>query len=400
MTLAYVGTQTLTSSVQDACNRESSNEIVSISRASPDKLERWAISNLAQQGTTFSLTNNSQASTICMVDASSACVWTSTTNMDVVDLTSNYKVNKASGVTASNVSQKGQQSAGIVAFKLAIATSSTANTINRYTGSTHTASTQTILNMNGGKATTIVALASSWIIGTDNGALIELDTNFLIVKSMQIPQQLDNTTLDQIYITGLSYSNGVLAVQTAKGFQYQVSWYTREVLSVLPCYTGAATNQSSVFCAASSGTTLTGIYNTGTSTKAANYIFEYDITQMPPKIKSTLFVASTQNVITCGIQSNMGWALLTTTTLINFSVIPARAVISQTPSALYNGTYRQNRRIVIINNGVGATSVESDMGMPANSTSTFPITASKGIIEIATFDTGVSKLGGISVYST
>jgi hypothetical protein len=396
MSIAYISTTAaVATTLQDATDWASNGSIVTISRASPDKLQIWSTSTLTYQASA-ALTNNNLCSTVCTMGAS-AFIWTSTTNMDVVNLNNNYKVNYT-GTTATVTTTKGQQSAGIASANLVIATSGTANTLNKFNTSTFVAGTQTINALNSGQATTILALTNSFLIGTNVGLIIEIDTSFNVLKTVLLPVQLNGSTTDRDYVTGLSYSNGVVYAATANGRSYQLSWLTQDVLNSIPFSPGSATlPQGSSFCSASSGTTLYGQFNSGASSKINNLIAEVDFEATPPKTRAILFLGNiTANIQAVGLQGNTGWCAYASA-LVNFTVIP-RFKSNQTVSLLDNSTYHLGRRFVIIDDG--NTLVESDITVPNTSGTVYTISSGKSVIDTAFYNTGVSKRGSVAKYNT
>lgn len=398
MTISYSGTSTsVTSTVFDTCSRPSASEIVTISRATPDKLETWNVSTRASVAT-FNLTTTSQANSVCMVSNASACVFTGTTTMNVVDIDNNYVV-AYTGVLATRTATKGQQSAGLAAYNVAISTTNTANTVNKFNSSTFAASQQTVTGLSGFTPTSILALTDSFLIGTDGGLIAEVDAStFATVKVFQIPQQLDRTTLDRNYVTGLSYYNGIVLASTSVGKIYQIDWMTLTELNVSTMAFGSSTSpQGASLCDTSSGVTLMSIYNAGTGVKIVNYVAAIDYRVTPPKIDDVMYVTTAQNIIQTGLQNGIGWGVYQNGSLFNFTVVPT-TMTTQTPSILYNSEYQVGQRILIIDDGT--TRVESDIVLPADASTTYTVTPGKTVIDAAFINTGVDKLGSVSRYNT
>lgn len=292
-----------------------------------------------------------------------------------------------------------------------------------------------LLNLNPYEyVTSLVNIGDGAVLcGTSQGSIVQLDSSLNISKSLNIiPSKTPvwdgqysggfnvvwySPTLDT-HITSMVYHNGTIVATTSEGHLVFVDWDNLVVQSVRPYFQGGyradlsnvntnnayhikngsfLTFGSSGVCLASLSTNNRGSNGAGTST----YVFELDLTSQ--KVESYLYLPLSINTptIRSGILNSIGWTfhnLNGLTTLVNYRVNP-KPRSNRTHAILEDGSYKAGRKIIIVDDGVSASKIDSDFKV--RTTRTYSVPTGKRIIEISLYGSGVTgRKGEVSIYNT
>lgn len=404
MSISYLGTITTASTLEDCVDNSSNGYILA---CISNKVQIYNTSTRSQVGSDITTTNSTNAS-ICLVNNASAVVWTGTTNVDLIEISSGTKKNIA-GVVALLGAAKGQQSAGDVTNNRAMSVagqSGTAATVSLLDGNTYTGSNFKITplyNESTSAFTTCITLRTSdrWLVGSNMGNIYEIDHLGNVYKVLKIPQLPNtgftraynaktNTAVSQGVITGLSFDGtDLLAVTTYAGLVYIFSYSTGICLSITPF-----SNQGGLalpLCRASSGTT----FLSGNGTYTNNVVAEFNYTTTPPQVRDTLFLDSTSLVIACGCQNGIGWVARANNKISTFSVTPISKTTISSTIQYPSGTAVQGRVIRVVDPGVGSAYVSLDTEIVAGTTS-LPIESGASVIELSIVNTGTNTVAQVT----
>lgn len=381
-------------------------------------------------------------STIALVNSASAiCIntgtGTSSNQLTLLELSSMYVTNNETGPTTYLVN--GQRTVSYVDQSIVLCLSASLsatppfdNTLGCASYSQYTYGTPLSLyyveGFEGSISTSIVKKDnSSAIIGTSNGGIGEVDLNGNTIKIFQLPQQT--------WITGLSYSNGFVLAAAANGITYSIKWNDSPVLvDTVPCEIGISggqfyassnvgllppynnyINDDSLFgysgttlCQASSGLTVSiGSYlNTYTYCKQIRCLrVDNGIIRLDGVSRGNSGGVATSG--RCGINNGYFWSV---TGYNAFSSTPPFGYLSlyslsaenttdKTHAIVDNGRYVDGKKIIIVDDGVGESYIDSVVPIP-DSPITYPVPAGKRIIDISLYNDGINRKGSVSVYNT
>lgn len=261
--------------------------------------------------------------------ASSVVCFSSNTTVDIFENATGYKQNYSGG-TATIALVKGQTIAGNPTSKIAFYCSNTSGTLVRVDGNTFTVSTVTPAGLAGTTALSICTLGSNWIAGTANGKLIEIDSAGTEVLVTTLPTTPNVGTAPTLRVSGLSYYNDKLLVQTNFGTQLLYTYSTSTV--VWRNFSGACTTSTdgNTLCESSSGLVIYSNYMSQSNASAANIA---DFSGNPPVILDVLFCQDrTTSAGASGIDptTNRGFLLYNTSIIRVFDLIPSNRISVQT----------------------------------------------------------------------
>lgn len=327
-----------------------------------------------------------------MVTTACALVWSTATNVDLVEVSTGYKVNY-SGVVACGTAQIGQQSAGDTASGLAMSISGSTAKVNLFTASTYTGSNFTIgpiSNQSGSTTCITLKSAGRWLVGSTTGMIVEVDSSNNVYKEIQLPQQPNTNYLSTATpsVCGLSYDGtDFLAVSTTAGNIYVYAYNTGTLLYTIPNGANASgLIGGSSLCAASSGTVFFGNNYTASTN---NIVGELDFTMTPATVRDVMFLDTTGLVIASGCQATRGWVCQGTANKIHTFFCTSRnttnvSSVIQEPA----GTAVTGRIMRLVDDGVGTSYIATDTIIGAQSTS-LPVPTGHSILEVAMINSGV-----------
>lgn len=420
--MTYGSTVSKTVSIlRDVCIDEANGNAVVVESQS-NRIFRYSLTTpYAQVGSDTSTGVSGGLSAVTLINSASAYFASSTssaTSVGLMELTSGYaqlyNVGTARGTRALG---RAQQAAGDPSSGIAFSTTNTARTLVKMTASTFTASQPTILNMQTTSEFANCILlkeAGRWLVGSNLGKVYEIDSSANVIEvtccNYAVGDGIDPFIAPTI--TGISYSNNILAVTTFEGFFQLYNYKTKDLLYSQKFGDSATSTDGTVsnngglsLCAAVSGFVMLGHnYTTGNS----GIVAMADITRTDWPIREILYTGSTSTTPSYALSSTGAGIFLRTTvgsatqSLAMFSFIPDRDVIGGFSSMQYpTGTAVAGRVIRIIDDGVGSDNTQVLLDTTIDSGGqTLPVTRHKNIIEIVLTDTGTNQAGHVSEYSS
>lgn len=386
--------------LRDGVTDKNNNEIIIVETSTPS-LRVFNMSTKAQRGSNVTVLS-SPAGVTLLTTASAVVISGTVTTYDLVELSSLTRQNYTGGNIAATI-EKGQQIAGNTSLEIAFGTSSTAGNLVKFTNSFPTP--VSIIQppaLSGSTATTIITKGSNWLIGTNRGQVLEINSSGIVLDILSIDNSpnIGASGLETPIVAGLSVANDFLAITTSQGLLYVYNWLTKTMLYKQPIGDSQSiSGRGTVLCESSSGVT---IFGNNKNVFDNNVAIELDFIQSPPQMRDILFTDSNGFVVASGINPNTAkaWILQQTVNKIRFFDVSARVTSTRnTRIESPAGTSVRGRIIRIIDNGVGNTQIELDSAID-NQTTNFPVSSGKSIIEIAMTDSGINEKFSVSQYNT
>lgn len=395
MTLTYERSISTTTMVVDGAERGTGNELCTTDTGTGFK--RWDITSGSQVGSTATVSSDSS---LCIVSTASALLANQSTSVQLVEIATGY-VQAYSGGVAKAVTTKPQQVIKVGDY--CFYTSNTTSSIGKFDLTTLTNSVETRPYLNGLSAEKLYTLANyhngNFIAGTDRGTLVEMTSSLDTVGEMNLPYEMDNSYLvaqQGLQVYGISSHKDILFVTTIGGWNFQIHWPSKTVLSMFSNGDMSSVTNGTALCSMSSAGVIP--FATGGGSGAANSsVVELDFTQSQPKLNDIVHSTSAQYWGPVGMQDGRFWCALRDNTIKVLTYAPTRTV-DEVTSSLDDGGAKAGRIIRLIDTPGGAY-VELDTAI-STAGSTLPVTDGKTVIELALYGDGTDEKGALSTYST
>jgi len=197
---------------------------------------------------------------LALVNQATACGVFGSAQVDFFDVNTGAFTKVTTNATATWSSVVQQQIAGNPSTGKAVATSTTAGKLMCINGSTQTITAPTPAALSGANATCVTNKTdtNTFLIGTSNGKVHEVDSSGTVLKSITLPTTPNDGGAVNHVVSGVSYYNDSLAVALDKGILYIYQYSTSTIVAKQICSLGGVSNNNTVLCDAASGiTTLT-----------------------------------------------------------------------------------------------------------------------------------------------
>lgn len=400
MALKVYGDLTITAStLRDGTSR--SGKLITIDTG--PKFRKTDLDTLVEDYTAVTCLANPVG--ISFLSIASAIIVSSTSaSIDLIELSGGYRQNyTTNAVAASTVGLgKGQQVAGDPITKIAYSVADNiAGKVQKFNGNTFTISTHTSLTGVTGKITTLINIASgSWIVGTDDGKIHELDTTPSVVKTITLPTTPAAGTAPTWKVSGLSYFNDRLMVLTAAGVVFIYTYSTSTVIK--KDYFGSVGSGGNALlgttlCDSASGAVLYSPNFNKTTT--GSEVLEYDLVSMTTEDIHRVELAQ-KSCPAVGIDKSTyrAWAIIDTNKIRVFDISNRDNTTVTTRVQDPAGTDIAARIIRLRDAGPGRATVDLDQNITAVETSLNARKNSK-YIEITIEDLATDKFD-VRVFST
>ena len=391
MSISYNGSITLaTSTMTDGVIDPTNNQLYVVEITGPS-MRKFNLQTLAQVGSNITCLAN--PGVISLINAASSVIGsTSSTTIDFVENATGYRTNQAgSAVTILNT-LKGQRMASDTSNGIALACTSSSNTILKITS----AQTSTALSIKGMpnflSECIIFKSTGRFLIAGKFGKVYEIDTSGNIIDELTVTLDpntglLANTSdnaLDLPTIYFISYDNNLLTVTTDES----VSVYDYSTKTKLWQHQMNQTSGGSqmVLCAASSGETLMSRNSTLT---ASSPVTEFNFTTYGPQQGDTLFTDNANLIFCTGFAPGLsyGWALHHTIEKIRVFTVSAPSTTTQTvtlPSPYLSG------RLIVLDDTSGVGTVKRVLDTYCLSGNTYRLPTGKTLIGITKMYNGTN----------
>lgn len=317
MSLTYNTKVTLPSNAKQSALVSSASNQVAIAYATP-ALRVYNLTSGAQVGSTATLANNCDGMVVVANGASAVCATNSSSNWQLVQLSTAYVQTYAGGL-AMPFTDHNQQMDYDPVNGIVMGGSSTSGKVSILNLNTYAMSqvTPAYLNYLGAKATCVFFKGNGrFIIGTDQNCILEIDSagntyNVIRLPLDQFEKQAPGTGVYHV-ISHLALWNDILTVISKVGNIYQYSYTNGDLLYKSLWNIGSFSNPVGAFlCTPVSGIVICG--GVANPNNAGMYpVFEVDISMVPYQIRDVAwFSTSTSNYYnSVGINpaTNAAWA--------------------------------------------------------------------------------------------
>lgn len=403
MSITYNTNISLAVQINDAIVNENNNEVVLIeATSSPPTLRHYDLTSGTQNGSNVNLAASMNGG-LCMIDSASAlCCSFTVTTVDLVELSSGYRTNH-SGSTTVPTTRKGQQIDADKTNKIAFIASNTVGTLNKFDGTTETASNSTPLWLASAKITTVLNIAANrFILGTNTGQIVEINNSLTVAKIYDIPAVPSsgfNSSIETPIVSGLSYDNNLLCVTTVQGYIYVFDHSTETLISHQKIGTSSSTTTNgATLCKASSGITLYGYeYTPGTSLNVVN---EVDFTIGGLQVRDVLFMDSGTKIVAVGINDTNGKAFAvqgsgTSHNVRLFSIIP-RSTTTRTFTIQYPSGTDVKADLILLDDTNNEVLLDTYIQSPG----TYRVATGKAYLEIVKYGEGETAVFEMNSWSS
>lgn len=392
-----VGTISLSSVTSRDAVFDSNTGYIIYVESTGNTLRKYDPSTQSQVG--GNITTLSTPAAVCMINSSSAAVFSSgVTTVDIIEISSGYRTN-LSGGTALSSTVKSQQCAGDTSTATAISISATARKVVKVNNGAVTSLTiqsdsSAIMNC------CILKSSGRWLIGGQFGKIYEIDASGNIVDQLDIGL-LDNAgqlgpvsgSLLSTTVEYMSYDNNLLLVST-DGAVILLDWSTKTVLHRSNSNNNTLGN---CLCAASSGITLSSRPNTSSLN---NTVWAWDFTNEPIKMNENsdmYFLAATTATVAVGINPNNNYGFnVQGNTQINVFTVAPRYSTTRTVTVPNTAKFR----LIWIDDTVGNGNTKILLDTFGQSPATYRIPTGKTIKEIVKVGTGTNATWGYGEFTT
>lgn len=353
--------------------------------STPD-FRKYDIYTLNQSNT--SLTVLSTPSGICLATAATAVITSSgVAQVDLIDINTNARTNISSGSVTTYTNSSGQQVDAQPSTGMAVSTRNSNGSVQVINANTGTATTVSPSGLSGAQASCILArpATSSFLCGTNNGKVIEIDTGGSTYKTITLPTTPNVGTAPVQVVSGLAMSGDRLAVVTHFGILYIYQYSTSTLIYSGIVNGGDSTSQMSTLARSSSGTTLIGHGETPSFVPTAITEMFFDATQ--PNFESTFYNELNGSIPAVGMDptTNITWLVFNSTgnfiTLRTFNG-PSVNKVSDTTRIQSSGVDVTGRILRIRDAGIGRSCIELDNNVTAGVNS-LTVTDNTNYIELA-----------------
>lgn len=310
------------------------------------------------------LAANTPTDIVFISPATAVIGYTSTARVDFFDINTFATAGITTNVTNSNKSTP-QQIAGNHNIGFALKTSSTTGRLTLISQASAAAVNPTFLS--GKLANCIITRpdTNTWLIGTNDGKIHEIDQNMNLVTSVFLPSSnFIGTTQPTINVQSLAYYGGYVLAATDLGALLTYNWTTKTVVAQSVAALGSSTS-TVIMSNAASGVVL--ISNTGTPINNYKGISEvYFDNPNPLPLDSTTYLEANIGVASMGIEPTGAYVWICST---SSTFIPCRIYTITSPRKVLVSTEVQNPigndvagRIIRLReaNDVGNATVEID----------------------------------------
>ena len=313
MALTYIGDISSENLVgTDACS--DSNNLYACFSGTNAAFESYSWNGLALNYRS-TLSSASIPTGVTLINSSSAVLSYGATRNTFVNLSNGWASDITTNALSSyttNVGANGQQIAGNKATGYALQTTSTAGKVNLLNASNQSITTLSPTGLTSYNSVCVVTKAdsSTWLVGTSNATIIEVDINGNTLSTITIPTTNNVGSTPTVYVTGLSYYNGILVAATERGFIYTYKYASKTLLNIIPSVEG--TNTAGVtLCPSASGFALVANKSTSGAACTVELFFNYAGLQ----VCSSFFHEFSVVTASVGIEPtvNKAYAVFTTT---------------------------------------------------------------------------------------
>jgi hypothetical protein len=349
-------------------------------------LHRYSLTTFAEVAST-SMQSNSCG--IALINSASAVGVSSTTgNAQFYEISSGYTQTISAGSTSQG---NNQNIAGDPTNNTVMFISSGTRTLHRIVNFTYTSLTINTGATNDGAMNCIIAKSPGrWLLGTQGGAVYEMDSSGNILNRLQI--SLDNTSgagyfetnsaVAFLPISNLAYDNNLLLIGCGDGtclvydlttqtkiYQYQINSNSQ--------------NRGILFSPAASGEVV-AVLDT-TQSNPGRSVCEMDFTVKPLKFYDSMYTNSTNTPQAVGIntQTSVGWFTQTDASSVTRIYFFRISGVRPTTTQLFTvnpGGVDQKARLLLLDdtsgNTVGRTVLDTYMQSPA----TYRVPSGKSLI--------------------
>lgn len=302
--------------------------------------------------------------------ASAIIVSSSSTTLDLVELSAGYRQNYSGGAV-TGFSTKGQLVAGDPTTLIAFACSNTNSEVVKMNGNTFTVSRPTPSALSGAKATSIITKpgGNAWILGTNNGLIIEIDNAGASVKTITLPTTPNTGTAPTFTVTGLTMYGDILMCTTSHGAMFIYQYSSSTVLYKNLMCPARAASLGNTLCDSSSGYCLYGS-NQNSSVNSSMGLSLINLTSSPPLIEDTqVFFGAGEDVVASGFDPSISKAFVLTSAnspvKIKIFDLDVSTCNIQTRSQDPAGADVASRIIRILDSGPGRSAVVADQNVGA-----------------------------------
>jgi len=357
--------------VNDACDRPSYDEIVSIQGTN---IKRWDVNTQTQAGSSISITGATDA--ICLIDVDHALVMsTGTATHKEVNLVTSSVTNRTS-LDVCPFSAKTQQCAGDISNGVAIGLGFSPEKIMKFTVGTASLLTRRwCINSSAQRNNCIIyKSANRFIVGTEDGRIVEIDQNADMVKMYTLPApkniwtSLGRTgtfTLPRS-VTTMHYHQGFLTVGLSDGSVWLLSHETEEVMQKWKLYTESS---AGVILSPEGGIEV--FLGKASSNSSTDEVFcQLDTLRTPGRLSTVAHNSGANACTVSGVSKSGLYPWFATSGIHLFSAGSVRATVNQT----HQITDGQGRVTIIDDSGgVGTGNVIFDCPLPSGG-QTIPVT--------------------------
>lgn len=388
------------------------NQIYAVTNVPDFRVYNWSAN---QTNTTLALT--SPPASIVLGSAASAVVTSNTTRITIVDIVHNTKLDITTNALASYSSLFKQQSAGDITNKIVMSTTSTNSKVCKTDLVAQTVTQLSPTPLSGHQASCILFKpdTSTWLVGTNNGIVFEMNaTGGQVGSSLNLPNT-PNVSAPTIIVTGLSYYNGLVSCITGFNDLFVYTWPSQVQTFKLPTgganFGFSAAANSAVLCDSASGLALIfpGGFQGPNSTAGLTELWTNSATAGRPVI--TAYYNDSVTNATCGgiqpivtgLDNSKAWAIFGNSDSLGAQL---RLFNISNPSICSESTRFQDppavdravRCIRIRDEGIGKSTIESDQNVAAG-TVYLPCTSDRTYIEL-NIEAGSPNKIDIRVFST
>lgn len=385
--------------IKDSCGTLTANNLLLVEGTTPT-VRQLSATTLAFISSSAIL---SAPAGVSMINTSSAIINSSlNTTWDLVEIATMYRQNYAGGATVST-SRGGQCIAGDPSTNIAIGVSSTRNIV-RFSGSSFSATVITLpINSNDIVKCVILKGPNRWLVGTNLGVILEVDSNGYIWDTFNLrlntwPLGGSNPLSGGTGIAAyqLAYDNNMLLVETGVSLLL-LDWSTKTTLKTFAPEAGATISPVTM-CNASSGVILFSPL-----VAAQQIVYEMDITVSPLTVRSFCFMDSTATMAAVNMASGYGWWVdqSSPAKLRSFAVTPRDTTLKTvTVMSASSGGVHQAARLTIVDDtsGVGTSQVILDTYM--QSPAIYRVPTSRTLMEATKVGLGSIATLDLNRYNT
>ena len=338
-------------------------------------LHRYSLTTFTEVAST-SMQSNSCG--IALINSASAVGVSSTTgNAQFYEISSGY----TQTISAGNTPQGNNQSiAGDTTNNTVMFISSSTRTLHRIVNFTYTSLTINTGATNDGAMNCIIAKSPGrWLLGTQSGAVYEMDSSGNILNRLQV--SLDNTSgaayfennsaVSYLPISNLAYDNNILLIGCGDGTCLVYDYPTQTKLYQYQINSNSQ-SRGILFSPAASGEVV-AVLDT-TQSNPGRSVCEMDFTVKPLKFYDSMYTNSTNTPQAVGIntQTSVGWFTQTdassVTRIYFFRISGVRPTSTQT-FTVQVGAVDQKARLMLLDdttgNMVGRPLLDTYMQSPA-----------------------------------